>query len=462
MMMMSSSVVVLIPYEEDERCRAAAAGNDHMQQQCPKKEEEKEEEKASCVGENDQSHDGGEKIATNYKESFISKMKEFWKEDKKKVVHGMKVGAALVLVSLLYVLDPLFEQVGQNAMWAIMTVVVVFEFYAGATISKGINRGIGTILGGTLGCLAALLAHKLGGLHSTFVVAISIFFVGVGATYTRMVPKIKRKFDYGAMIFILTFNLVVVSGVRADKVMVLARERLSTIGMGFAVCIFTSLLVFPQWASDQLHSSTASMFHKLATSLEGCLAEYFVISDEKESRPSADVSGCKSILHSKTSDESLANFAKWEPWHGKFGFSYPWDKYMEIGESLRELAAIVISLKGCVQSAAQPPQAERVIIKEACEVVGVSIVCILRELGESIEGMKLWRAKGTTISPNKYETLKQDCLMMTGCPSDLGMATFAFLLNEMMDKVEALVTKVEQLGDIAGFQSKKQSEVEMC
>lgn len=87
----------------------------------------------------------------------------------------------------------------------------------------------------------------------------------------RLVPKIKRRYDYGAMIFILTFNLVAVSGVRAKEVMALAKERLSTIGMGFAVCIFTNLLIFPMWASDELHNSTASKFEKLACCLEGNL-----------------------------------------------------------------------------------------------------------------------------------------------------------------------------------------------
>lgn len=71
------------------------------------------------------------------------------------------------------------------------------------------------------------------------------------------------------MIFILTFNLVAVSGLRAEKVMQLARERLSTIVMGFSVCIFTSLLVFPIWAGDELHDSLTSRFEDLARSIEG-------------------------------------------------------------------------------------------------------------------------------------------------------------------------------------------------
>lgn len=53
------------------------------------------------------------------------------KQDMRKLIHSFKVGIALVLVSFLYLLDPLFSHVGQNAMWAIMTVVVIFEFFAG-------------------------------------------------------------------------------------------------------------------------------------------------------------------------------------------------------------------------------------------------------------------------------------------------------------------------------------------
>lgn len=62
--------------------------------------------------------------------SFI-KEKRSSKQDMRKLIHSVKVGIALVLVSFLYLLNPLYKQVGENAMWAIMTVVVVFEFFAG-------------------------------------------------------------------------------------------------------------------------------------------------------------------------------------------------------------------------------------------------------------------------------------------------------------------------------------------
>ncbi|KAJ4955025.1 hypothetical protein NE237_011808 [Protea cynaroides] len=377
----------------------------------------------------------------------------------RQLIHSIKVGLALVLVSLLYLLDPLFEQVGDNAMWAIMTVVVVFELYAGATLGKGLNRGIGTIVGGALGCSAAILAQNFGKIGKASCIGVSVFIFGAAATYTRMVPRIKKRYDYGALIFILTFNLVVVSGVRADKVIELARDRLSTIGMGFAVCVSTSLLIFPVWASDELHSSTASKFSKLACSIEGGLEEYFKGIEEKEDNQSeTSFNACKSVIHSKSTDESLVNFARWEPWHGKFGFKYPWNKYLQIGDSLSVLAASILSLKGCLQSHRQPtPVLTRQSIKKPCEAVVSLLACTLRELGDSIINMK--RCSPAVLTEAKLQLSKLELseailpYMLRTLPEDdaFAMAGFVFLLMEMVDMVEKLAKEVEELGDFAGF-----------
>ncbi|KAI3526798.1 hypothetical protein L1887_06061 [Cichorium endivia] len=388
---------------------------------------------------------------------FSSLIEKHCDQHTQKIIHSIKVGIALVLVSLLYLLDPLFEQVGENAMWAIMTVVVVFEFFAGATLSKGLLRGLGTICGGGLGCLTAIMADDLGKIGNAVVVGASVFILGAVATYCRLIPSIKRKYDYGVMIFILTFNLVAVSGLRADKVLELARERLSTIGMGFAVCIFTSLLVFPMWAGDELHRLTSSNFDKLASCIEDCMKAYFSVIGEKESMPSINVSGCKSVLHSKSSDESLANFARWEPWHGRFGFYYPWEKYIQIGGLIRELASIILSMQECVGSPLQPSTPLHHAIKEPCKSVGLSIALTMRELGKSIMNMKRCQTKVL-----KLESIKQELNLLSTSPTlkgianveSLAIANFLFLLMEIVDKVEVLAKDVEDLGEAAGFQSK--------
>ncbi|KAG7970581.1 hypothetical protein I3843_07G091200 [Carya illinoinensis] len=305
---------------------------------------------------------------------FSHLREEKTKHDLRKLIHSAKVGTALVLVSLLYLLDPLFKKVGENAMWAIMTVVVIFEFYAGATLSKGLNRGLGTILGGGLGCLAAALAQGVGGrVGDPIVVGVSVFIFAAAATYTRMVPSIKKRYDYGVMIFILTFNLVVVSGIRVQDVMKVARERLSTIG---------------------------------------CLEEYFSFMSEKGNQPKANFSSCKSILNSKTKDEAL-------------------------------------------------PTTQRETLKEPCEAVGSLLGWTLRELGESILKMRKCHA-GVSIVPNLKSTRLELSSVLSSSPSKLmengndhglAMATFVFLLMEVVEKVEEVAKEVEQLGEIAHFRT---------
>ena len=59
---------------------------------------------------------------------FLNKAWDIGVDDPRKVIHCLKVGMALTVVSLFYYMRPLYEGFGKNAaMWAIMTVVVVFE-----------------------------------------------------------------------------------------------------------------------------------------------------------------------------------------------------------------------------------------------------------------------------------------------------------------------------------------------
>lgn len=65
---------------------------------------------------------------------FLEKAWDLGVDDPRKVIHCLKVGIALTVVSLFYYTRPLYEGVGGNAMWAIMTVVVVFENTVGKSL----------------------------------------------------------------------------------------------------------------------------------------------------------------------------------------------------------------------------------------------------------------------------------------------------------------------------------------
>ena len=64
--------------------------------------------------------------------------KEIAQDDPRKVIHSLKVGLAILLVSPFYYYQSLYENFGLSAMWAVMTVVVIFEYTA---IKPGYGHG---------------------------------------------------------------------------------------------------------------------------------------------------------------------------------------------------------------------------------------------------------------------------------------------------------------------------------
>jgi uncharacterized membrane protein YccC len=89
------------------------------------------------------------------------------------------------------------------------------------------------------------------------------------ATFSRFIPEVKARYDYGVTIFILTFSLVAVSSYRVEELIRLAHQRFSTIAIGVATCLFTAIFVCPVWAGEDLHNLAAANLDKLADFLEG-------------------------------------------------------------------------------------------------------------------------------------------------------------------------------------------------
>ncbi|KAL0460006.1 UNVERIFIED_CONTAM: Aluminum-activated malate transporter 2 [Sesamum latifolium] len=194
---------------------------------------------------------------------------------------------------------------GVNAMWAVMTVVVVFEFSVGATLGKGVNRAIATLLGGALGVGAHRLASFTGEKIECIILGMSVFLIAAVATFIRFFPKLKARYDYGLLIFILTFSLISVSGYRDDEVLDMAHRRLSTILIGGSATVFISIFICPIWAGEDLHKITAANIEKLGTFLEGFGRQYFRVENDKNQENKASLDEYKSVLNSKGSEDSL-------------------------------------------------------------------------------------------------------------------------------------------------------------
>ncbi|KAK3018956.1 hypothetical protein RJ639_003598 [Escallonia herrerae] len=203
-----------------------------------------------------------------------SKVKKLGRDDPRRVIHSFKVGLAIALVSQIYYFEPLYDGFGVAAMWAVLTVVVVFEFTVGATLGRGINRGIATFMAGALGVGAHRLAGFFGDRFDSILLGLFVFLVAAVVTFLRFFPKLKARYDYGLMIFILTFSLICVSGYRDDEVLEMAHRRLSTILIGGAVALIVCISICPVWAGDDLNTLLVSNLEKLADFLDEKANEY--------------------------------------------------------------------------------------------------------------------------------------------------------------------------------------------
>eukprot|EP01018_Ginkgo_biloba_P041224 Gb_00031 [translate_table: standard] len=412
-----------------------------------------------------------------WKISFTNFFGQAWKmgeDDPRKIIHALKVGLALCIVCPFYLTKPLFDGVGDSAIWAVMTVVVVFEFsadicpltwndcnLAGATLSKGLNRALGTLLAGCLALFVGFIAEHAGSTGEAIVIGIATFILGAATTYFRFMPKIKSKYDYGMLIFLLTFNLIAISGYRVDSIATMAYKRLATIALGCGVCLLISLCIFPIWAGEDLHHIIINNLQSLVKSFEGCIQEYFEgsmgSSDEAETDEMSDIDpiyqGYKAILDSKATEESLANFASWEPRHGRFWFRYPWKQYVKTGVMLRHCAYSVVALHGCLRSEIQTPPSVRAIFRQQCTMISREAVKVMEELEGSIRHMR--RCRSVEPMMEQIDIAVKDLHAAFGAEPELFVDSKRWHIEEIPEIQEEIKNKQTsaELSDLPGCPS---------
>ncbi|XVF55856.1 hypothetical protein PTKIN_Ptkin06aG0070300 [Pterospermum kingtungense] len=391
--------------------------------------------------------------------SIAKSIKKLAQDDPRRLIHALKVGLALTLVSLLYYVRPVYDGFGVSGMWAVLTVVVVFEFTVGGTLSKCLNRGFATFLAGALGIGADYFASLFGNKGEPIVLGILVFSLAAVATFSRFFPRIKQRYDYGVLIFILTFSLVAVSGYRVEELVVLANQRVTTIIMGGATCMLISIFICPVWAGQDLQNSVASNLEKLATYLQGFGGVYF--GDDGNGVDSKDGKSYseeyKGVLNSKNSEESLANFARWEPGHGRFRLRHPWKHYLNIGALARQCAYQIEAINGCIHSDIQASQEFKSSIEGSCKRMSEECGEALKALATAIKTM----ADPSTANPHVENSkaalkdlkfaLKAASLENADFLAIVPAATVASILIEIVKSVDKISEAVHELSQLAHF-----------
>lgn len=394
---------------------------------------------------------------------IAKKIKKLAKDDPRRVIHSLKMALALTLVSLFYYVRPLYDGFGVSGMWAVLTVVVVFEFSVGATISKGLNRGFATLMAAVLGVGVQHLAILFGKKGEPYVIGFFVFLLASTCTFTRFFPGIKRRYDYGVLIFILTFSLVAVSGYRVNMILELASQRLSTILVGGATCMIVSVFVCPVWAGKDLHILIVHNIEKLAIFLEGFGEEYFKLKGDEMGNSKMDgkafLQSHKSVLASKSPEESLANFARWEPCHGRFKLRHPWKQYLKVGALTRQCAYQIETLSSYINSEVKAPLEFRRQIQESCTKMSKESSKALRALASSIETMMHPKTVDIHVenSKNAVKELENILKAISYAPEELLAlvpdATVASILVNITQSVDKISEAVHELAKLAHFKA---------
>ncbi|KAL8266655.1 hypothetical protein R6Q59_003999 [Mikania micrantha] len=413
---------------------------------------------------------------------FLKKAWDLGVDDPRKLIHGLKLGVALMFVSFFYYMRPLYDGVGGSAIWAVMTVVLVFEYTVGGTLYKCLNRIFATFLAGFLALgihwIASHSSHKF----EPYIMGISIFVLASATTFSKFIPVVKARFEYGCTIFILTYSLVSLSGYRVDHLLNVAHERVSTIIIGTCLCIITSMLIFPIWAGSELHHLIPRNMDKIAKSLDCCVAYYFGLDDDESMK---SLQSYKCALNSKASEETMANFARWEPPHGNFNFRHPWTNYLKIGMSSRRCAYCIETLSSCLDSKNdQVPEPIKTHLESGCMNLCTSSSNLIRELAIVVSTMTRSRKINMAVEDMKNAVLEiqndlkslPDLLIQPHEQKDknkavssdiivmplievIPLVSFASLLIEIASRIEEdMVKTVQELAESAKF---KQAEDEV-
>nr|ABC86748.2 ALMT1-like protein [Zea mays] len=390
---------------------------------------------------------------------FARKLGRIARDDPRRVAHSIKVGLALTLVSVLYYVRPLFNNWGVSTMWAVLTVVVVMEYTVGGTLSKGLNRACGTLAAGFIAVGAHKVAYLCGDKAEPVLLAVFVFLLSSAATFSRFIPEVKARYDYGVTIFILTFSLVAVSSYRVDELIRLAHQRFSTIVVGVGTCLCTTVFVFPVWAGEDLHRLAIGNLNKLAEFFEGLESECFrenATFENLEAKPFLQV--YKSVLNSKATEDSLCNFAKWEPCHGKFKFRHPWSQYQKLGalsrqcaSSMEALASYVITLTRTEYPEARPEL--RSEVRTACRQMSLHSAKALRELSAAMRTMAVPPSPANAHMSAAAKAAKD--LRVELEDADLAqamhVAVVASLLSDLVTKAKQITESVGTLARLARF-----------
>ncbi|XP_062204590.1 aluminum-activated malate transporter 9-like [Phragmites australis] len=193
----------------------------------------------------------------------------FAREDANRVAFAFKVGLAMLLVSLLVLVGEPLRLFGTNIIWSILTVAIMFEYTVGATLNRGFNRAVGSVIAEVVAIMVIRVALSSGSVAEPYIIGLGIFVVGAATSFMKQLPAL-APYEHGFRVILFPYCLIIVSGYRMGNPIATALDRLYSIAIGGVLALLVNVLVFPAWAGEQLHRELVDSFVRvLGSDIDG-------------------------------------------------------------------------------------------------------------------------------------------------------------------------------------------------
>ncbi|KAL3689257.1 hypothetical protein R1sor_015566 [Riccia sorocarpa] len=315
---------------------------------------------------------------------------------------SLKSGFAAGLASIICVVKfpPPYNELSSIAIWAVVTIDILYEGNIGLSLSKGVNRVAGTLAAGAVAVFLTQLGPDVPSSIYPYYVVFSVFLGGFIFRFLKGIPPLKDQWGYAFTVATIAFHILLLSSYLQPERVTLPLLRFSMILLGFFLASFINLAIKPVYAGDSLHKLVAKNFDTAADVLQRCVTEYanYRILDHVPdilSGRSVDDKIHQSyheIVMSGSDIDKLLGAVTWEPCHGAFFNGYPWHLYDDITDYLRYTLYDVIALDSCLRASIQAPKDLRDLFSEEMKQMAAECSKVLHMLGESIRTMTAFPA----------------------------------------------------------------------
>lgn len=321
---------------------------------------------------------------------------QYLKAHDKEQWYGFKVAITMVIGSVPVLVRPLYDYFGVNSFWLIISVIIIYEPTVGSLLSKGLQRLGGTVFAIVLSLICSQIADN-SGRGEVYLIPVFLYLGAHVLGFLRQVPPLKKKYDYAALITLITFGLLTLSEYRTRSGPRLAGLRMLLILVAFIISFGTNICIKPNFAGKDLHQMVSAHFSKVASALDACVQAYLAGSRSAElqkvidgSEPEDEVhEGYRTVILAKADEDTLHDMVIFEPPHGHFHFKYPWELYKDVSRICRHCMYTVVAMDGCLRSEIQCPVHLRQLLALPMTRLAGEAIKVLEAMGESVSEMKV-------------------------------------------------------------------------